>query len=84
MVETNKNHKYRPVLAESGVVDVLFAVLTQPLVAHDYELQEAATIDGCLVLEPQLQQFAPDEVPDRRTARQRQKEIAASWTKKRR
>ena len=82
-------HKYRSALAESGVMDELFAVLTQQLVAHGYELQEGAMIDGSLVRVPQQrftkteqEQLAAGTAPAWKPAKQRQKDLAASWTKK--
>ena len=52
-------------------MDELFAVLTQQLVVHGYELQTGAMIDGSLVRAPQQQftkaeqeQMATGVVPD--------------------
>ena len=53
-------HKYRTALAESGVMDELFAVLTKQLVAQGYELQAGAMIDGSLERVPQ-QRFTQSE-----------------------
>ena len=82
-------HKYRAALAESGVMDELFAVLTQQLVVHGYALQEGAMIDGSLVRVPhqrftktEQDQLAAGTVPAWKPAKQRQKDLAASWTKK--
>ncbi len=82
-------HKYRSALAESGVMDELFAVLTDQLATHGYELQEGAMIDGSLVRVPQQrftkdeqEQLAAGEVPVWHPAKQRQKDLEARWTKK--
>ncbi len=82
-------HKYRSAFAESGVMDELFAVLTEQLVAHGYELQDGAMIDGSLVRVPpqrftkdEQEQLAAGEIPDWTPAQQRQKDVDARWTKK--
>ena len=82
-------HKYRSALAESGVMDELFGVLSQQLDAHGYQLQEGAMIDGSLVRVPvqqltrsEQEQVAAGTVPNWKLAKRRQKDVDARWTKK--
>ena len=87
--DANTIHKYHSALAESGIMDELFAVLTKQLVAHGYKLQEGAMIDGSLVRVPQQRftqseqaQLATGTVPNWKLAKHRQKDVDARWTKK--
>ena len=88
--EAKTIHKYRMALAESGLMDELFDVLTRQLAAHGYELRAGAMIEGSLVrapkqhyTKPEQEQLAAGETPEDWTpAKRRQKAVDASWTKK--